>query len=142
MTSSAYTIRLLTINDYNNGFFETLDQLTDSIKPTESAFRDFFDILPNNIKVWVIEYNGIIIGTGKLVFEPKFTHGLSYIAHVEDIVIDNNYKNQGLGKQLIIFLIKQCTHCYKIILNCSADNIPFYTKCGFILKDHQMAIYL
>ena len=30
---------------------------------------------------------------------------------------------------------------YKIILNCSDENIKFYEKCGFELKSNQMAKY-
>jgi len=31
--------------------------------------------------------------------------------------------------------------CYKIILDCSEKNVPFYEKCGFKKKEVQMAFY-
>ncbi len=32
--------------------------------------------------------------------------------------------------------------CYKVILDCSEDNVPFYTRCGFKQKEVQMAAYI
>jgi len=32
--------------------------------------------------------------------------------------------------------------CYKIILDCSEDNAPFYEKCGLSRKEIQMVKYL
>ena len=31
---------------------------------------------------------------------------------------------------------------YKILLDCETNLIPFYGKCGFTDKGHQMVIYL
>lgn len=31
--------------------------------------------------------------------------------------------------------------CYKVILDCSDDNVPFYQKCGLERKGAQMAVY-
>ena len=31
--------------------------------------------------------------------------------------------------------------CYKIILDCSVKNVPFYEKCGFVEKEREMALY-
>lgn len=32
--------------------------------------------------------------------------------------------------------------CYKILLDCSEDNVKFYEKCGFKKKEVQMVKYL
>lgn len=32
--------------------------------------------------------------------------------------------------------------CYKVILDCSDSNVPFYQKCGFTRKEVQMVSYL
>lgn len=31
--------------------------------------------------------------------------------------------------------------CYKIILDCSVKNVPFYQKCGFTEKEREMVLY-
>lgn len=32
--------------------------------------------------------------------------------------------------------------CYKVILACNDDNVPFYEKCGFKPKEVEMAWYI
>lgn len=32
--------------------------------------------------------------------------------------------------------------CYKVILDCSEDNVRFYERCGFVRKEVQMAAYI
>jgi len=42
---------------------------------------------------------------------------------------------KGLGRR-IVQLLKQMAFaagCYKVILDCRDDNVPFYEKCGFTL---------
>ena len=45
-------------------------------------------------------------------------------------------------------VIEQLVHlgkelgCYKVILDCSQKNVPFYEKCGFKVKEVQMAVYI
>lgn len=36
----------------------------------------------------------------------------------------------------------QSQGCYKVILDCSDSNVPFYEKCGFTRKEVQMVSYL
>ena len=31
--------------------------------------------------------------------------------------------------------------CYKVILDCSSDNVQFYKRCGFTEKEVQMVVY-
>lgn len=31
--------------------------------------------------------------------------------------------------------------CYKLTLDCSVANVPFYQKCGFGEKERQMVLY-
>ena len=65
------------------------------------------------------------------------------MAHIEDVIVHNEYRGHGLGKVLLdkcLEIAKQeC--CYKIILDCSDINCKFYEKCGFMKKGNQMALY-
>ena len=65
------------------------------------------------------------------------------VAHVEDVIVHNDCRGNGLGKMLVNKCIEHAKqqHCYKIILNCSNENIPFYEKCGFNKKENEMAMY-
>ena len=84
-----------------------------------------------------------IIGSATILIETKIIHNFGKVAHIEDVIVDNNYRGKGLGKMLINKCINYAKDhdCYKIILNCSDKNIPFYEKCGFSKKENEMALY-
>lgn len=124
-----------------------LKQLT-SIDPDSFNSEEFraqlTTILSNPYhKIFIAKDDDKIIGTITLLVEPKIIHNLSYIGHVEDVVIDQAYRSSGIGKYLVAKAVRTANEmgCYKIILDCSANNIEFYKKCGFIEKEKQMALY-
>ena len=77
-----------------------------------------------------------IIGAGSFILEHKFIRNLGFAGHIEDIVVDSTYRGKNLGKRIIelLKLLGQVNNCYKVILDCSDKNVPFYKKCGFSLK--------
>jgi glucosamine-phosphate N-acetyltransferase len=85
-----------------------------------------------------------IIGTGTIIIEPKIIHGGKNVGHIEDLVVDNEYRNKGIGKTILNKLIEigKDKHCYKIILNCDKDIKEFYEKNGFENKNIEMSLYL
>lgn len=140
-----YTITKLEKSDYYNGFLELLEQLT-VVHNTQPAFDDFCHYFDNTSSdIYVIKEFGksTVIGTGSILIEQKFIHSFGRVGHIEDIVISNDYRGQGLGKILIKYLIDLARKntCYKVILNCSEENTKFYEKCGFVNKGVEMALY-
>jgi ribosomal protein S18 acetylase RimI-like enzyme len=141
-------IRQLEINDYNLGYLELLESLTTVGNISyEDWSKRFLEIdMDPNIQIWVIycEDNNKIVGTSTILLEAKFIHNLGKVAHIEDVVISNNCRGEGLGKILINHLIDIANHndCYKIILDCDGDNTQFYRKCGFTILGAQMGLYL
>jgi len=133
-------------NDYYKDYLTLLEQLTivEKEKINYEQFRNFVDNLSNNHIIIVIEDNNKIIGTGTLLIENKVIHNMGLVAHIEDIVIHNNYRKQGLGKKLIDELINISiqSNCYKSILDCNEKNVNFYQNSGFIQKEIQMVKYL
>jgi glucosamine-phosphate N-acetyltransferase len=65
------------------------------------------------------------------------------VGHIEDVVVDSSGRVKQLGKKVINFLTDHARSigCYKVILDCSVENRAFYEKCGFKLKEVQMAMY-
>lgn len=138
-------IRELREQDYYKGFLNLLEQLTmvDADNITYDDFIKHLAIIKS--KVFVMEDGeGKIIGTMALLIEEKFIHKLSSVGHIEDVVVDDEYRGKGLGKMLIDYGIKYAKDngCYKIILNCADKNITFYEKCGFKSKNVEMSLYL
>ena len=85
-----------------------------------------------------------IIATATLLVELKFLRACGKAAHVEDVVVDASYRGRRLGQRVVDALVAEARArgCYKIILNCSEGNVPFYERLGFKVKDVQMVIYL
>jgi glucosamine-phosphate N-acetyltransferase len=134
-------IRLLCKTDYYKDFMSLLNQLTPTHTPTYDEFCSQFNLIKDEI--YVIEDNNKIIATGKLIVEHKFHNNFSNMGHIEDVVVHKEYRQQGLGKLITNFLSSRANaqNCYKVILNCSKDNISFYEKCGFKQKGTEMVIY-
>lgn len=133
-------------SDYYKDYLLLLEQLTivEKEKINYEQFKIFVNSLSNNHIIIVIEDNNKIIGTGTLLIENKVIHNMGSVGHIEDIIIHNNYRKQGLGKKLIDELIKISikANCYKTILDCSEKNSNFYEKSGFTKKEIQMVKYL
>lgn len=113
---------------------------------TKEQFNDQLKLIKSNPyhKVMVAVLDGTIIGTITILIENKFIHNLSRVAHIEDVVVDNRCRLRGIGRSLIIKAIEVSKEfdCYKIILDCSENNLAFYEKFGFVKKEHQMALYV
>ena len=138
--------RQLNSNDYNSNYIEVLSQLSfiDKKSITLDQWNQFIYQLNNNHQIYVlIDSSNNIIASGTLLIENKIIHNISKVAHIEDIVTDSKFRGKGYGKIMIEYLIEKAKEhqVYKIILNCSDDNIKFYEKCGFELKSNQMAKY-
>ena len=138
-------IYILNKNDYYNGFLQLLEQLTvvNSNQISYANFCEQYDNLKNEIYIIKNNLTNKIVATGSIFIEPKFIRNLSSVAHIEDIVVDKEYRGYGLGKLIINYLtnIAKDKKCYKVILDCSDDNIGFYENCGFTKKGNEMALY-
>ena len=142
-----YIIRKIEVNDYNKKYVDLLSQLSivdskDDI--TFEKFISYIDTLHNKHMIYVIENNNSIISTITIIIEDKIIHNMGRVMHIEDVIVDKNYRGEGLGKMLLQYAIDiaEKEKCYKIILNCSEETRGFYEKCDFIKKNIQMAKYI
>ena len=65
------------------------------------------------------------MASGTIVLERKLLRNAGLIGHVEDIAVSKAMQGRKLGLKLINTLdaIGAAMGCYKIILDCSKDNI-------------------
>ncbi len=136
-TNYLITIRDLVINDYEKGYIELTQKLS---KYEKFISREEFEnyIIKNNTKIVVIELDNKIIACGSLFILNKI-HS-NNIAQIEDIIVDEQYRNHGLGNKIIKYLIEESKkyNCYKIVLNCIDENLNYYEKLGFKKVGNQM----
>ena len=138
---SDFNIRKLEKNDYNKGYLNLLKQLTNTSDISFKKFCNHFDNINSNI--FVIENNNSIIASGSLLIEKKFIHNMSSVGHVEDVVVNKNYRGMNLGKKIVEYLVNFAREegCYKIILNCKKELTKFYEKNNFKSNGIQMSLY-
>jgi glucosamine-phosphate N-acetyltransferase len=134
-------------SDFDKNYVQLLQHLT-IVNPEEinaTQFNTFIENLGDNHAIYVLEdiVNNIIIGTITLLMESKIIHNMGKVAHIEDVVVDPNYRGANLGKTLVknVLDIAHESNCYKIILDCGEHNEEFYKKCEFQRKGLQMARY-
>lgn len=140
-----YQIREIEEKDLENGFLETVNFLREvGNLPIEKAKEILRKIKNNpNYKIFVAtNREDKIIGSTTLLIEQKFTHEGGLAGHIEDVVVHGNFQHQGIGTALMNKAIETAkeTGCYKIILDCSEKNVPFYEKLGF--KKHEVEMRL
>jgi glucosamine-phosphate N-acetyltransferase len=138
-------VRELKIEDLNNGFYEIINGFTKNVDVSKKGLitNNLNDFINDNIKTLVIEYKNKIIGTGKLIIERKAHNNYKNMGHIEDVIIDINYRSKHLGHLIInkLLNISFNNNCYKTVLNCNKDNIDFYKNIGFQEKGVEMCIY-
>ena len=148
LSGVSFGIRPLKRSDLNNTYYALLAQLSDMniSRVTENKSNKFYNSLDDNHQIYVIEEvtNKRVIGTGTILIEKKLIHNYGLVGHIEDIVIDVDYRKFGLGKILVEYLTDTCIfnkQCYKCILNCNEYNESFYTTCGYKRNGLQMSLY-
>ena len=88
------------------------------------------------IHLLVAEENGTIAGTAMLVILPGITRAIARWAVIEYVVVDENLRGRGIGRDLMDHAAKMAEEagCYKIML-CSNKKRPdahrFYRSIGY-----------
>lgn len=137
MSKISYKIRELEYSDLNleNGFFETLKNLTDAPILSFEKSKEIYDkIKSQNIHIFVaVSDDGQILGSTSLLLEQKFIHGGSLVGHIEDVTTRKDYEGNGIASSLLNYAIEFAKQkkCYKIILDCKDELVKFYEKFGF-----------
>jgi glucosamine-phosphate N-acetyltransferase len=135
----SFILRELKEEDFSNGFFETLSNLSEvgMISNSTDQAKEILKRISKdkNYRIIIAEdkENHQIIGTATLLIEQKFIHNGGKAGHIEDVVTRKEYEGRGIGKEIINELINIAKEngCYKIILDCDEKVMKFYEKIGF-----------
>ena len=124
--------------------FNLLKQLTESPQIESETVYKIVTELPSNHNIFVIiNDKKKLVGMITIFVETKLIHGGKSVGHIEDLVVDSEYRRLGIGKHLIEFCksYAERRNCYKIILDCNAETKSFYEKNGFTDKSNGMSLY-
>ena len=139
---SEIIIREVIESDLENGFLESLDNLRHASSLAQNSAKNILrEILENRYHtIHVAELDGKIIGSTTLLIEQKFIHDGGFVGHIEDVVVKKEFEGQEIGMKLVLSLLDVANEkkCYKTILNCEDELIPFYEKIGFKQKSNEM----
>jgi len=130
--------------DMSRGFLETLSSLADADLTCDEAVK----ILRNRIRAGIVTYvarvDGQVVGTASLLVEDKFIHNGGRVAHIEDVATHRDFTKQGIGAALVHHATERARElgCYKAILNCAENLVPFYERLGFQRHEQEMRIDL
>ena len=132
--------------DLFNGFLESLDSLRKASNLSPKKAKEIFKkiSLDKNYKIYVTELDSKIVGAATIFIEQKFIHEGGKVGHIEDVVVRKKYQGKGIGQEIVKELVKYAKKkgCYKTILDCSDELIPFYEKIGFKRHSNSMRIDL
>ena len=100
-----------------------------------------------NNELIVAEKDGEIIGTLQITFTPSISFQGRKRATVESVRVDEKYRGQGIGKQLMRWAINRAReeNCFAVQLTTNserADAHRFYKNLGFKGSHLGMKLYL
>ena len=139
---SEIKIRDIVESDIDNGFLESLDSLRNASDLNKDTARDILKKIignPDHI-IHVAEVDGKVVGSTTLLIEQKFIHEGGKVGHIEDVVVSKEFEGRGIGIKLVTSLLEvaKTENCYKTILDCKDELIPFYERIGFKQESNQM----
>lgn len=139
-----YAIKELKKKYITPGFFTTLAHLSKStVADVDKGRKQFKRIKKNKnhlVFVALDKETKEVIGATTVFIEPKFIHDCGSLAHIEDVVVRPGFEGQGIGRALVERAIRQAKKedCYRVLLDCSDQNVPFYEKLEFRKRNNEM----
>ena len=114
----------------------------------ESYVKAFEEIdADKNNELIVAEKAGEVIGTLQITFTPSISFQGGKRATVESVRVDEKYRGQGIGKELMRWAINRAQeeNCFAMQLTSNAERTDahrFYEKLGFTKSHLGMKLYL
>lgn len=138
-------VREIEEDDFEKGYMNLINYFTRYPEPISfDTFKETLaKIQQNRSKIFVIEENGRIVATITCLIQQKLHNNCKRVAHIEDLVVEEQSRKKGYASTLIKKAIDYAKNeiCYKIVLQTNEDNIGFYEKNGFTRKGIEMTHY-
>ena len=75
----------------------------------------------------------LVVATGTLWVEDKFSRGACTVGHIEDLVVTRTRRKLGLGQRVVSLLQEKARAwgCRKVVLQCHERLVAWYSRLGF-----------
>ena len=99
-----------------------------------------------NYRIHVALADSKIVGTFALLVMDNLAHRGARSAILEDVVVDEGLRGQGVGKKMMAYAGNLCREkqCYKMALNSNRHRVEahrFYESLGYERHGYSFAIY-
>lgn len=71
-----------------------------------------------------------MVGFARLLTDDVFR------ALIDDVVVDNELRGQGIGKAMMERIVARFQHVEELMLGCLEEMVPFYEQFGFERPHH------
>lgn len=90
----------------------------------------------------VAVHGDYLVGFGYLLMVRNLRGG--HFGHIEDIVVKPTSRNSGIGTAIVKRLVEIAEEkgCYKVVLSCREELVPFYGRVGFKSEGSYLAAKL
>ncbi len=126
----------------------TTSQAEQSQPTSSDNYRRVFSQIcrQTGYELMVAECDGEVVGTLVLLIMPNLSHNALPWALVENVVVDEKYRRQGIGRLLIEYAIVRAktAGCYRIVLSSDIrrhEAHEFYRSLGFEASAHGFRLY-
>jgi len=145
--AAGYKVRPLRAGDLKKGFIETLQNLAETENLTDRAATKTLNEMrrdPSHVVFVAVADDGQVVGATTLLVERKFIHEGGSVGHIEDVAVRRGHEGKGIGSALVNAAVARARRegCYKCILDCKEELVPFYTRLGFRRHEVEMRLDL
>ena len=111
---------------------------------TYELFCKLYDKIFSSGEIYVARLNNNIIGSIKVFYEQKFINNCAVYAHIEDVIVDENYRHLKIGSQLLDYVKNKAIEkdCFKCTLVCNSEVSKFYLNNKFEKRGVNMSFLL
>tara|TARA_B100000575_G_scaffold203114_1_gene164748 strand:+ start:2907 stop:3338 length:432 start_codon:yes stop_codon:yes gene_type:complete len=137
------------INNLEKNDYQNYLNLMNQFRPiqneiTYELFCELYDKIFLSSDIYVYRLNNKIVGSIKVFYEQKFINNCALYAHVEDVIVDKNYRHLKIGSQLLDYVKTKAKEkdCFKCTLVCSEEVSKFYIKNQFEKRGIHMSFLI
>lgn len=141
--SRGLLVALVMFREARHGDLSGILRLYHQLQPDDPVLEDgsdeavFREILASSdLHLFVLEMDGVVVATTYLNVIPNMTRSASPYAVVENVVVEEEMRGEGLGKRIMAGTLQAAwdAGCYKTMLLTGSQQPSthaFYRACGF-----------